>query len=159
MPATGGKNARRRPIVESDPVFLCAFFALEAQENISVPEAPGAIAGRFDPEFAVGLERAQALPTNGRRLAAVLRLPVDLRLGVGFQDCKQHRMALVVIDDRLRGRAARLRARAERFKLLDLAKIENLRARSGLKVRTEKCQDCHGAWQKLPFHDVTSPLQ
>src|SRR5262245_8444810 len=159
MPATGGKNARRGPIVESDPVFLRAFFALEAQENISVPEAPGAIAGRFDPEFAVGLERAQALPTNGRRLAAVLRFPVDLRLGVGFQDCKQHRMALVVIDDRLRRRAARLRARAEQSNALDLPKTENVRSGPGPKVRKKKRKDCNAEWQKRPFHDATPPLQ
>src|SRR5262245_52918396 len=153
MPATGGKNARRRPIAESDPVFLRAFFALEAQENISVPEAPAAIAGRFDPEFADRLERPQALPANGCRLAAVLRFPVDLRLSVRLQDCKQHRVPFFVIDDRLRRRAACLRARAERFKLLDLTKIEYLCARPRLKIRTEKCQDCHGAYQNLPFHD------
>src|SRR5262249_40901033 len=130
------REAQAGSRVRSDPVFLRVFFALEAQKNISVSEASGAVAARFDPELTVSLESPQALPAYDRCLAAVLCFPVNLCLGIRFKDGEQHRMPLVVINDRLRRRAARLRAGAERFKLLDLAKIENLRARPGLMACT-----------------------
>src|SRR6186997_1516961 len=136
----------------SDLVFLRAFLALQAKQHVSVSEAPAIVAGGLDSEFTDGLKGPQALTSHDRCLASVLRLPVDLRLGVRLKDREQHRVPRAVIDDCLRRRAAHLRAGAERFKFFDLAEIENLRACSGLKARIKQRQQRCDVYRNLTFH-------
>ena len=45
-----------------------------------------------------------------------------------------------------------MRAGTERFKLFDLAEIENLRARSGLRARINQRQHCRDVYRNLTFH-------
>src|SRR6185312_16861888 len=100
-----GPSGSQRSSAPSNLVFLSAFFAFEAQQDVAVPETAGIIAGCLDPEFADGLEGSQALPPDDRRLAAVFRLPENLRLGVRFHDCEQHGVPRAIIDNCFRRRA------------------------------------------------------
>ncbi|MGB8428403.1 MAG: hypothetical protein WCE72_01155, partial [Pseudolabrys sp.] len=116
----------------------------QAKQHVSIFEALVFIAESFNLECSGGLKCLHTRPAYDCCLVAIRRSPVNFGIGTGVEDREENRMPLTIINDRLWPRSTILRARAHRFKRIDLTEIDHLGAcAAGVKkhARAKQRQD------------------